>query len=134
MVKIEVDERTLYQLLISELRYSIGRDNHLAPSTCVNIVMQYLPEMSKEWRTHTAHQLTDEIIRERLWGNHEGALKQDEEWEKLLLFLTDYLDTLPVNADRYMTYLYNKPEYNAHIDYYSIMMAEKIQHNQNNMK
>ena len=59
---VNIEDRDLYQLLISEFRYSVKRDNHLAPGTCANLIMQYLPEMSREWRAHTAHQLTDEII------------------------------------------------------------------------
>lgn len=127
---VNIEDRDLYQLLISEFRYSVKRDNHLAPGTCVNLVAQYLPEMSKEWRSHTAHQLTDEIISERIWGNSKGRLEQDSEWEKLLVFLTNYLETLPMNVKRYMDYLYLKPNYDAKLDYYSIEMAQKIKNNQ----
>lgn len=126
---VNIEDRDLYQLLISEFRYSVKRDNHLAPGTCVNLVMQYLPEMSKEWRAHTAHQLTDEIIAERIWGKYKEALDQDAEWEKLLMFLTNYLVSFPLNVERYMTYLYQKPAYTANIDYYAVSMAEKIKNN-----
>ena len=126
---VNIEDRDLYQLLISEFRYSVKRDNHLAPGTCANLVMQYLPEMSKEWRAHTAHQLTDEIIAERIWGKDKEALDQDAEWEKLLMFLTNYLVSFPLNVERYMTYLYQKPAYTANIDYYAVSMAEKIKNN-----
>ena len=128
---IKIDEKDLFQLLISEFRYAVKRDNHLAPSTCVQHIISYLPEMAKDWRAHTARQLTDEIITERAWGSRQNnALCEDAEWEKLLVFLTDYIETLPYNADRYMNYLYNKSGYTASIDYYSVEMAEKIKNNQ----
>ena len=126
---VNIEDRDLYQLLISEFRYSVQRDNHLAPGTCVNLVMRYLPEMSKEWRAHTAHQLTDEIIAERIWGKGKETLEQDAEWEKLLMFLTNYLVSFPLNVERYMTYLYQKPAYTANIDYYAESMTEKIKNN-----
>ena len=129
---VSIEDRDLYQLLISEFRYSVRRDNHLAPGTCVDLVMQYLPKLSKEWRAHTAEQLTNEIIQERLFigGREKGRLAQDAEWEKLLVFLTNYLTKLPYTVERYMQYLYNKPTWEAHIDYYSAEIAEKIASNQ----
>ena len=129
---VSIEDRDLYQLLISEFRYSVRRDNHLAPGTCVDLVMQYLPKLSKEWRAHTAEQLTNEIIQERLFigGREKGRLAQDAEWEKLLVFLTNYLTKLPYTVERYMQYLYNKPTWEAHIDYYYAEIAEKIASNQ----
>ena len=55
---VEIDEKDLYQLLIAEFRYSVKRDNHLAPSGCVWHVQDCLPRMPKQWRVHTAEQLT----------------------------------------------------------------------------
>lgn len=129
---VEVDDRDLYQLLISEFRYSVKRDNHLAPGTCAVLAAQYLPKMSKNWRAHTAQQLTNEIITERIFGCGGAgiALKQDSEWEKLLVFLTNYLEALPLNTERYMSHLYHKPGYTADIDYYSVEMSEKVKNNQ----
>jgi hypothetical protein len=127
---VEIDDKDLYQLLISEFRYAVKRDNHLAPGTCVQHITTYLPELSKQWRSHTAYQLTDEIITERIWGNSDHKLEQDSDWEKLLVFLTNYLESFPLNIERYMQRLYLKPEYDAHIDYYSAEMAEKIVKNQ----
>ena len=127
---VSIDDRDLYQLLISEFRYSVKRDNHLAPGTCVNLVMKYLPEMSKEWRAHTAEQLTSEIIQECIFGNSKGPLQQEEEWEKLLSFLTNYIEKLPLGVDRYMDVLFRKPLHVADIDYYSPETIEKIENNQ----
>ena len=131
---IKIDEKDLYQLLISEFRYAVKRDNHLAPGTCVQHVMAYLPEMSKQWQSHTAHQLTDEIITERIWGHSKdkSTLDYDGDWEKLLVFLINYLESLPLHTDKYMTHLYNNPKYIANINYYSVEIAEKIQNNQKN--
>ena len=126
---MEIDEKDLYQLLIAEFRYSIKRDNHLAPSGCVWHVKDYLPNMSKQWRTHTAEQLTTEIIDERILALClNNPLEQDAEWEALLVFLTNYIERLPHNADRYMDYLYKKSE-SANIDYFSAELVDKIQAN-----
>ena len=129
---VKLDEKDLYQLLIAEFRYAVKRDNHLAPGGCVQHVMDYLPEMSSQWKTHTAEQLTSEIIQERLFfaGHPNGPLEQDAEWEKLLVFLTDYLTKLPFGVDKYMQYIYNKPDWEANIDYYSPEMTMKIKLNQ----
>lgn len=129
---VKLDEKDLYQLLIAEFRYAVKRDNHLAPGCCVQHIMEYLPEMSSQWKTHTAEQLTSEVIQERLFfaGHPKGHLEQDAEWEKLLVFLTNYLTKLPFGVDKYMQYIYNKPDWEANIDYYSPEMAMKIKLNQ----
>lgn len=128
---VEIDDRDLYQLLIAEFRYSVKRDNHLAPSGCVQHIMTYLPMLSAQWQTHTAEQLTNEIIQERLFfaGHPKGHLEQDAEWEKLQMFLTDYLVKLPFAVDRYMQQIYNKPDWKANIDYSSFAMAVKLKSN-----
>ena len=128
----QIEDRDLYQLMIAEFRYSVKRDNHLAPSGCVQHIMDYLPEMPSQWKTHTAEQLTSEVIQERLFfaGHPKGHLEQDAEWEKLLVFLTNYLTKLPFGVDKYMQYIYNKPDWDANIDYYSPEMAMKIKLNQ----
>ena len=128
---VEIDDRDLYLLLISEFRYSVKRDNHLAPGTCIDLVIHYLPKLSKEWQAHIAEQLTNEIIQERLFigGREKGRLEQDAEWEKLLVFLTNYLIKLPYAVEKYMQYIYNKPTWEANIDYYSTEIAAKIANN-----
>ena len=141
---VNIDDRDLYQLLISEFRYSVKRDNHLAPGTCVNLVMQYLPEMSKEWRAHTAKQLSEEIIDERLWnsgcfhdddfkfekdlsfGSNKKQLHEDYVWEELLVFLMNYLETLPHNVNRYMEYIYGHMTYSNGIDFFSTEIHNKL--------
>lgn len=132
MKMLKIEERDLYQLLIAEFRYAVKRDNHLAPSTCIQHVKDYLPKMSKEWRAHTADQLTNEIIQERVWSHAaKPRLSYDSEWEALLDFLVDYLERLPANVDKYMNYLFNKPTWEANIDYYSTETHNKIIDNKN---
>ena len=126
MVKLE--DRDLYQLLISELRYSIKRDNHLAPGTCVQHIKMYLPEMSREWRTVCAKQLADESIHDRIWTD-KGPLEYDGEWDNLLVFLLDYLEAIPSNAGIYMQYLYHKPDHEAEVDFLSPLIHNKILQN-----
>lgn len=145
MVKLE--DKDLYQLLIAEFRYAVKRDNHLAPDTCAQHIKDYLPEMSKDWRAHTAKQLSEEIIEERLWnsgcfhdedfkfekdlpyGSNKKQLHEDYVWEELLVFLTNYLETLPHNVTRYMEYIYGRLTYSEGIDYYSIEMHNKLLEN-----
>lgn len=146
---ISVDDKDLYQLLISEFRYAVRRDNHLAPSTCVHLVKRYLPLMEKSYRARTAYQLTEEIIFERLYAsdylnpdfNFEVSslmffsnqqLKEDSTWESLLLFLTDYLESMPYNSvEGYMKYIRGRMTYSDGIDYYSAEIQNKIADNIN---
>lgn len=126
---VTLDDRDLYQLLIAEFRYAIKRDNHLAPSGCVQHVIEYLPLMDKQWKSHTAEQLTNEIIQERLFIGVHGRLQQDSEWEKLQLFLTNYLTKFPYMVEKYMREIYNKPDWDANINYYSPEILAKISKN-----
>lgn len=126
---VKLDEKDLYQLLIAEFRYAVQRDNHLAPSCCVQHVMDYLPFMGKQWRAHTAEQLTSEITQEMVFGGKKGPLEQEIEWEKLLVFLTDYIEKIPFGVDRYMDVLFRKPLHVADIDYYSEEMQQKLMEN-----
>ena len=126
---VKLDEKDLYQLLIAEFRYAVKRDNHLAPGGCVQHVMDYLPEMSKQWRAHTAEQLTSEIAQALVLGGSKGPFEQEAEWEKLLVFLTNYIERLPFGVDRYMAVLFRKPLHVADIDYYSEEMQQKLMEN-----
>lgn len=127
---IKLDEKDLYQLLIAEFRYAVKRDNHLAPSSCVQHIKNYLPEMKQEWRAQTAKQLTEEIIQERIWSHGtKPRLEYDSEWEKLQVFLLKYLEQLPYNADKYMQYLFEKPTWDAHINYFSIAIRDQLSEN-----
>ena len=129
---VKLDCRDLHQMFLAECRYALRRDNHLAPSTCVQHIKDYLPDMNKDWRARSAYQLTNEIIAERIYadGNKAGRLAYDSVWEDLLVFLTDFLESLPSNADQYMKFIYNKPTWKAEIDYFSVEMQDKIKANQ----
>jgi hypothetical protein len=126
---ITLEDRDLYQLLIAEFRYAIKRDNHLAPNGCVQHIMEYLPLMENQWKFHTAEQLTNEIIQERLFIGVHGRLQQDSEWEKLQLFLTNYLAKFPYMVEKYMKEIYNKSDWDANIDYYSPEILAKVSKN-----
>lgn len=127
---VKLDEKDLYQLLITEFRYAVKRDNHLAPSSCVQHVKEYLPEMKQEWRAQTAKQLTEEVIQERIWSHGtKPRLEYDSEWEKLQVFLLKYLEQLPYNAANYMQYLFEKPTWDAHIDYFSVDIRDQLLRN-----
>lgn len=127
---VKLDEKDLYQFLIAEFRYATKRDNHLALNSCVQHVKDYLPEMKQEWRAQTAKQLTEEIIQERIWSHGtKPRLEYDSEWEKLQVFLLRYLEQLPYNADKYMQYLFEKPTWDAHINYFSIAIRDQLSEN-----
>ena len=149
---IKLDDKDLYQLLLAEFRYAVKRDNHLAPDTCAQHIKNYLPEMTKQWRAHTAKQLSEEIIDERLWassyfkpdfvfrkgpiydvlgGEVKNQLDEDYVWEALLVFLTNYLESLPHNTERYMEYIRGRMNYSDGIDYYSAEIHNKIAENIN---
>ena len=142
------DEKDLYYLLLSEFRYAVKRDNHLAPGTCVTLIQTYLPMMSEPWRSITAKQLANESIQERLFSlpYHEcnykiyaygtankRQLQNDEVWESLLRFLLNYLIEIPSEADRYMTHLFGHMDYYISdlkgIDWYSQEIVEQIKLN-----
>lgn len=148
---VKLDEKDLYQLLIAEFRYAVIRDNHLAPDTCAQHIKDYLPEMHTQWRAHTAKQLSEEIIDERLWASRwmdpefkfekcvhsflsetpKKQLDEDYVWEDLLVFLTNYLEGLPYNVDRYMENIRGRMSYSEGIDYYSAEIHNKITENIN---
>jgi hypothetical protein len=150
---VKIDDRDLYQILMAEFRYAVRRDNHLAPDTCAQHIKNYLPEMNKQWRTHTAKQLSEEIIDERLWASRyfkpdftfkisttysivgderiKDQLEEDCVWEDLLVFLVNYLEHLPYNVDRYMEHIKGKMTYSEGIDYYSTEIHSKITENIN---
>lgn len=150
---VKLDDKDLYQLFMAEFRYAVKRDNHLAPDTCVHHIKEYLPEMSKQWRAHAAKQLSEEIIDERLWTSRwtdpefmfeqnvsfssnmlsepKRQLEEDYVWEGLLVFLTNYLEHLPYNADRYMEHIKGRMTYSEGIDYYSTEIHNKIAENIN---
>lgn len=148
---VKLDEKDLYQILIAEFRYAVKRDNHLAPNTCAQHIKDYLPEMNKQWRAHTAKQLSEEIIDERLWAarffdpdfkfehgltgffnsEKKKQLYEDYVWEDLLVFLTNYLEHLPYNTERYMEHIKGRMTYSEGIDYYSTELHNKISENIN---
>ena len=136
--QVKVTDADLYMLLISELRYSIARDNHLAPGAACNLIRTYLPKIGDYWRSHTAKQLLETIIEQRIvhTPNTEvytikspeqaeagKQLLYDIEWEQLCWFLLGFITDLPYNANHYMRCLYGKMDYYAKgffgIDFYA---------------
>ena len=151
---VKLDDKDLYQLLMTEFRYAVKRDNHLAPGTCAQHVKDYLPYLGKQWRAHTAKQLSEEIIDERLWASryfdpyfkfehninsfldaeNKKQLSEDYIWEDLLVFLANYLENLPHNVERYMEYIRGRMTYSEGIDYYSADMHNKLIENKEKNK
>jgi len=58
---IAIDEGSLIQWMISDVRYSFPRDNS-AVFGCRTAIQRYLPKLSDEWREYAAGKLTEEVI------------------------------------------------------------------------
>lgn len=143
------DERDLYWLLMSEFRYAIKRDNHLAPGSCCDLVKKYLPKMETYFQQQLAVQLMEEIISERIWylpinkteyyiykyprtTNQTEKIEQleyDYEWENLMIFLLDYIDHLPYNYKEYLKYIYGHIVYSDGIGFDSQIIRDKVHSN-----
>jgi hypothetical protein len=65
--------KTLYQMSIATLRYSLARDNHLAPYTAIQNINEALNEMENDHTLTTAMQLIDEINRDLEFNKREYA-------------------------------------------------------------
>lgn len=64
--------KDVYQLLISEMRYGYGRNNHLMPSAGYDKVKAFVPQMykvDKDYAVHTMKQLCEECISDQLMMN-----------------------------------------------------------------
>ena len=142
------EEKELYWLLISEFRYAVARDNHLAPGTCVELIKKYLPKMETEFQEHLANQLMEEIISERIWKlpilnaeyyidkppflsttDNVRQLEYDYEWENLMVFLLDYITKLPYNWDQYDKFIKSHIVYSDGIEFKSQLIQDKINKN-----
>ena len=62
MKKIEISEKDFHILIISELRYAMERDNHLAPFTFTHMFKKYIGKVSKENQEIIIKQVVSEIM------------------------------------------------------------------------
>jgi hypothetical protein len=53
--------KTLYQFCITSLRYSQGRDNHLAPWQAIQNINEALQEIDFDFKQQTVKQIIQEI-------------------------------------------------------------------------
>jgi hypothetical protein len=82
--KIQVEQKDLYIFLISEMRYAMERDNHLAPFTFISMYKKYINQFSNEYQKIIKTQLKGEI-------NFNLALK-DYDWKQYWKdFIYEYL-------------------------------------------
>lgn len=90
---IAVEQNDLRIFLIQSLRYSIGRDNHLAPSGFSNDIKKYIPLFDKETQKYLINKLIDEIEIEFRWngGDFENELKYKYVWEELIAWFKERL-------------------------------------------
>jgi hypothetical protein len=65
--------KTLYQFCITSLRYSQGRDNHLAPHTAIENINEALNHMDNDFELATAKQIIEEINRDLEINKREYA-------------------------------------------------------------
>ena len=67
MIKLEIEPKMLYQLLISEARYGCSRNNHLMPDGAFDNIRAILPQfydLDNLFGLSTVKQLCEEIIAE----------------------------------------------------------------------
>ena len=103
---MEVNTKTLYQLLIAELRYGFTRNNHLMPGGAFSHCEAYIPQMyevDKEMALVTVEQAAEETINEF----------------RMLFYIDDKADNL--NYNRQETY----KEYKEFIMWCLKYIAEK---------
>ena len=78
---MNVSLKNVYQLLISEMRYGYGRNNHLMPSCGYDKVKTLVPQMyevDKEYAVYTMKQLCEECISDQLSANFYDG--EDDEY------------------------------------------------------
>lgn len=83
---IVLDDKTFYQVFIANVRYAIGRDNHLAPSSIINTFKRYYKDIARmegTWKWAMINQVIEEITREIKMSN----LAQAKEWEDFVAYL-----------------------------------------------
>ena len=81
--KIEVRENDMFIFVSSQVRYALGRDNHLAPETAAELVRRYLPLFSTKRKK--------DLI-ELLIGDIKFDLKMyDREYKDVWLELLEFL-------------------------------------------
>ncbi len=83
---IKVAERDLYVLLISEFRYAIERDNHLAPFTFRSNFEEYIGEFSESYKNKIINEIRSQIAfslslkdyeHEEYWKDFAKTLEDD---------------------------------------------------------
>lgn len=90
---IVVERHDMLIFISSEVRYSLGRDNHLAPKTSVDLVKKYLPRFKEErWKTSLIDILISDI---------EADLRMhDRKYRSTWLELLAYLKTFNVSNNK----------------------------------
>lgn len=81
--KIEVRENDMFIFVSSQVRYALGRDNHLAPGTAAELVRRYLPLFSAERKKGLIELLIGDIKFDLKMFKRE----QKHVWLELLDFL-----------------------------------------------
>ena len=129
-LKVEVNLKDLYQLLLCDMRYAYTRNNHLTPSSEYDKIKKIICEMFKvdsEYAIYTLKQICEECISEELvyhfydglddkFGNREATIEfiswclgfilgADEKWK-------------PYNYDLYLKNLSfdTKPMYEIYVN------------------
>ena len=91
---VKIDVHTLYQLLITELRYGYTRNNHLMPSSAYNDAADLLDRMleaDEGVAVRTAKQLCEECIGDELAMRFSEGLEDDFGNRKAAIDFIEYL-------------------------------------------
>lgn len=116
MIKLEIEPKTLYQLLVSEERYGCSRNNHLMPMGAFDNIKEVLPQFYKLDNITgiaTAKQICEEIINElnyRFFDGLDDEFNNREDYLDMILWLLDFVvnnigEWKPYNWDTYLRQL-----------------------------
>lgn len=85
MDTLEIDQKHFYQLAITNVRYALARDNHLAPWAAIDIIKNYVNNLSDTFKKVLSEQLIYEIERDLAIYNRD----YEDEWYEFVKFLEE---------------------------------------------
>lgn len=130
MNTIEVDVKTMYQLLVESLRYGYTRNNHLVPDGCYDTVKKYIPVMESvdpEFTIYTVEQLCEECISDNLVRNFYSG--EDDEFynrESGIKFINWCIEFVHKYNSDWKPYNYNQYVENLQHDEDKLYLLRKI--------
>ena len=87
---IPVPQPTLYLLLVSAIRYALGRSTYIVGSTC-ETVRAFWPHMTEVNREVLLRDVEEELVRVVRDGRTLGMQMDHDEWSRLALWMRAHL-------------------------------------------